>query len=76
MTNGELVVGMPTWLSLTMGGSNLSSNVMAGVGVSELVTSSTPLDCSVRLPATCKGCSQEGQRDHPGDESSARGARV
>jgi hypothetical protein len=46
MTNGEFVAGTPTSLSLIMVGSNLSSNVIAGVGVSELVTSSTPSDRS------------------------------
>jgi hypothetical protein len=46
ITNGEFVAGVPTSFSLIMVGSNLSSNVIAGVGVSELVASSTPSERS------------------------------
>ena len=42
MTSGEFVAGTPISVSRTITGSNLSSKVMAGVGDSELMTSSTP----------------------------------
>jgi hypothetical protein len=46
ITTGDLAVVDPTSLSLTMAGSNLSSNVVVGVGVSVLVTNSTPTERS------------------------------
>jgi len=41
MTSGELVAANPTWSPLAMADSNLSSKVIAGAGVEQLVTNST-----------------------------------